>query len=158
MLDKLINSVLLNWLFFDFLTQVLDDVTSWQHFSVCKIVNSCNQNLFLLIDKTLMSERVNFLLELDETAHALKQHIRVAVILFSCRTETGKLLSLNCSNCVVNSLRFGVFIAHFVMMMKTCLVCFDADCVLMQNLSYLTFIFLGQRVLFLLGKKKDCLF
>ena len=100
------------------------------------MINSCNQNLFLFIDEALTLKRVNILLRLSEPTYALGERAMVTLILLGCIGIMYKLPSLDCINCFVDSLRFGVFIAHLDVVLKTRLACFHTGRVLMRDFGY----------------------
>ena len=90
----------------------------------------------MVISKALAPKRVGILLCLREPAYAPKKRTIVTLILFGYIGIMYKLSSFDCSNYYVNSFRFGVFIAHFVVVVKTRFACFDAGRVLMRDIGY----------------------
>ena len=73
----------------------------------------------MLISKALALKGVGILLCLSKPAYAPKKRTIVTLVLFSYIGIIYKLSSFNCSNYFVNSFRFGIFIAHFVLVVKT---------------------------------------
>jgi hypothetical protein len=128
------NPVLANLRSPHFFCQVLHDLTGGWHSPVSKVVNSLNLNLLLFVRKALAPERVGLLLRLGETPDASRNSLPAAFVFLCCIREVYKLPSLNCSNCGINPLRIGVFIAHFVVIHF--FACFDVGRVLMWDLGY----------------------
>jgi hypothetical protein len=97
------------------------------------VINLINKNLLLLNSKTLILERVSFLLRLSKASNILEERPTVTFILSSCISVIIKLSSLNCSNRVVNPLRFNEFIVHLVVVVKRGDACFSTGRVLVQD-------------------------
>ena len=106
------------------LCQVPYNITSRGHLSIYKVVNSINKNLLLLNYKALVPEGVSFLFCLSKASNASRNSYTRAFVLLSCIGIICELSSLNRCNCGVNSSRFEVFIAHFVLVVKSVLACF----------------------------------
>src|SRR6266487_571578 len=135
-LNKLAHLVLTNQSSPNLLYKVLDNMTGGGHSSVRKKINSINKNLLLLDGKTLVPERVGFLLCLSKTTHTSGHTSFRAFKVLSCIGVICELPSSNCSNCCVNTTRFGDFVAHLVVVVRTRLACFGAGPALVRDLGY----------------------
>ena len=83
-----------------------------------------------------MPERVSFLLRPSEAPNTPGQRTTVTFVLPGCIGVITELPSLNYSNYSVNTLRFNVSIAHFVVVVRREKACFDAERVLCRDLGY----------------------
>jgi hypothetical protein len=120
----------------NFLYKIPDDMTSRGHCSVRKVINSINKNLLLLDSKALVPERVGLLLCLSKASNTSGHSSTRAFKVLSCIAIICKLPSLNCSNYGINSLRFEISIAYFVVVLKRAEACFGAGRALVQDVLW----------------------
>jgi|SRR6266536_3083555 len=92
-----------------------------------------------------MPERVGILFGLGEASNTPGERTTIALVFPSCCSIITKLSSLNCSNSCVNTLRFDVFIAHFVVVVRRGEACFGAGRVLVRDIGYGCPIFMSRR-------------
>jgi hypothetical protein len=76
------------------------------------------------------------LLRLNKAFNTPREPIAAAPIVISSIVIMYKLPSLNCGHCLVNPNRFGVDIAHFIVVNKTRLACFSAEGALVREIGY----------------------
>jgi hypothetical protein len=111
-------------------------MTSGGHCLVRKVINSINKNLLLLDSEALVPEQVGLLLCLGKTTNVSGNSSIRAFKVLSCIAIICELSSLNYSNYGINSLRFKIFITHFVVVVRRAELCFSAGRALVRDFGY----------------------